>query len=236
MSLSFKFLCCIFLIDFAFPAQGMSIEEHVNSYCEVVRKPKTGNKADAEFAGEMIKLAKKRQVHLKPEMVNRYPDLVYLVLLNRASWMMQETLDSLEKISADKRVKLCRALETERLELMALSIEYDRMESYCESASQPAQQTDAKLLGENTELAMKNKFTIKPEVATRYPTLIHQELMAQSSQFCGVTQEMLDKLEEIGMEKRARLCKILEKERLDMKQIDINYQSRATMIEVTERK
>lgn len=235
MSLSFKFLCCTFLVcGFVFPAQAESIDEHVNSYCEVVRKP--GKKADAEFAAAIIRLAGERHAHLKPGMVNRYPDLVYLVLLNGAAWMMQETLDGLEKVSADKRVKLCRALETERLELMALSIEYDRMESYCESASQPAQQTDAKLLGENVELAIKNKVTIKPEVATRYPILIHQKLTAQSSQFCGNTQEILDKLEEIGMKKRARLCMILEKERLDMKRIDINYQSTTAMVEVTERK
>lgn len=230
MSLSFKFLCCTFLIcGFVFPAQGMSIEEHVNSYCEVVRTP--GKKADAEFAMAIIKLAEKRQVHLKPEMVNRYPDMVYLVLLNGASGMLQETLDSLEKVSADKRVKLCRALETARLELMALSTEYRRMESYCELASQPAQQPDAKLLGENAELAMKKKVTIKPEVATLYPTLIHQELSAESSDFCGDTQQTLDKLEEIGKEKRFGLCKILEGERLDMKRLDINYQSEIATME-----
>src|SRR3989338_7913146 len=225
MSLSFyKCLCCTFLIcGFAFPVKAESMDDHVNAYWESARK--LDEKTDAKFADAIIRLAKNRQAHLKPGIANRHPELAYLLLFVGASgahWMMQDTLDSLEEISEDGRVKLCRALERERVELMAISAEHANMISYCESASQPTQQADARLLGENAELAIKIKVTIKPEIATRYPTLIHQQLTAQSNKFCGDTQNILDSLEELGSEKRAQLCKILEKERLALKLIDLN--------------
>lgn len=229
MSLSFKFLCCTFLIcGFAFSAQAESIDEHVNTYCEIVRKP--GKKADAEFAAKITRMAATQQANLKPEMIDRYPELVYLLLLNGA-WFSQGMLDSIEKIGADNRVKLCRALERERLELMALSTEYGQMESYCKLASQPIQQPNEVLESQNAELASKMKLKIKPEVAARFPTLINLQLTAESSKFCSSTQNELDKMDELGTEKRFKLCKILEKERLDLKRNDLDYRSNMAIVE-----
>lgn len=224
-----RYFCFIFLIcGFTFQAQAESIDEHVNTYCEIVREP--GKKADAEFAAEIARLAATQQANLKSEMIDRYTELVYLLLLNGA-WFSQGVLDGIEKIGADNRVKLCRALEGERLELMALSIEHRQMESYCELASQPTQQPNEILASQNAELASKMKLKIKPEVAARFPTLINLQLTAESSKFCSSTQNELDKMEELGTEKRFKLCQILEKERLAMKRNDINYRSSTAIIE-----
>lgn len=229
MSLSLRLFCCAILIcGFVFPAHAESIDEYVNSYCEVVRKP--GKKADVELAAKIIKLAEKRQAHLKPGVIDRYPELVYLALLKG----LIGPLDNLDKLGADKRIKLCRALRTERLGMIALSAEEARMESFCESASQPASQPDAKLLGEITGLAKQNKINLKPDIANRYPALVYQQLSAESSKYLGDTQDVLDKLEEIGVEKRAKLCRILENERLQLKRLDINYLFQSAIVDVTE--
>lgn len=234
MALPFKFLCCIILIcGFVFPAQGESFEQHVNSFCESVRKPDM--QPNAELVAEIVRLAGKQQVHVKSEMTDRYPILAYLVLLHGA-WMAQETLDDLEGLSARKRVRLCQVLEMERLNQFVLRMEYGRMESYCESASQPTQTLDTKLLGEIAELALKNKVSLKPDVVTRYPALVYRVLSAQSSEIDGDPQETLGKLEALGMEKRAWLCKILENERLKLKRIDLNYQAEIAMIAILEHK
>lgn len=226
MLAALRYFCFIFLIcGFTFQAQGKSLDEQVNSYCEVVRKP--GKKADAEFAAEIARLAATQQADLKSEMIDRYPELVYLLLLNGSSRL----LDSIEKIGADNRVKLCRAFEMQRLKLMALKTEYGQMESYCELASQPTQQPNEILTSQNAELASKMKLKIKPEVAARFPTLINLQLTAESSKFCSSTQNELDKMEELGTEKRYKLCQILEKERLAMKRLDIDYQAETAFIE-----
>lgn len=229
MSSSLRLFCCTILIcGFSLPAQAESIDEQVNSYCEAVRKP--DRKADAEFAAEIARLAATQKANLKLEMIDRYPELVYLLLSNGV-WFSQGMLDGIEKIDADNRVKLCRALEGERLELMALSTEHRQIESYCELASQPTQQPNEILTSQNAELASKMKLKIKPEVAARYPTLINLQLTAESSKFCSSTQNELDKMEELGTEKRFKLCQILEKERLAMKRNDINYRSSTAIIE-----
>lgn len=121
MSPLLKFSCfAILLCNFVVPAYAMSFEEHVNSYCEVVRKP--GIKSHAGFAAEINRLAVGQQVHVNREMVNRYPDLVYLLLLTGASGNKQEMIDNLQNLSTKKRVKLCRALELERLNVMLLDM------------------------------------------------------------------------------------------------------------------
>lgn len=122
MAFSTKYLCCVFLIfGFAVPVQGRTFEEHVNSYCERVRKP--SRQTNAKFADEILRLSKEKQVILKPKLLARYPDLVYLVvLMNELAWKSQETLDDLDRLDANGRVKLCRKLEMERLEKWAREI------------------------------------------------------------------------------------------------------------------
>jgi len=222
-----KWLGCTLLLCFIVSAvQAESADGQVNSYCEVVRLP--GKAANAELSGEIRELAKKKNIQLDPEAIDRYPELIYLSLLKGYSW----ALNHLEDMGAEKRVKLCRAYETDRVETMALRAEQARVESLCESASQPTQQPDEMLIRKNAELALKMNKTIKPAIAARYPLLINQQLTAESSQFCGATQKELDTLEELGPEKRTKLCKILEKERLDLKRLDIKLRTELVLIDV----
>lgn len=235
MSLSLRgFFFVILLCGFVVPVYAVSFEEHVNSYCEVVRRPRM--KPHAGFTSEINRMAEVQQVHVKREMVNRYPDLVYLLLLTGASWKRQEVIDNLQNIGAKKRIKLCRVLEMERLKVMLIDIEYDRMESYCAFASRPHPQPNAKQVQEIAELAKEKKFSLPPDVASRYPTLARQLLLAESSEYCGNTQELLDNLEGLGMEKRENLCRILEDGRLKLKRIDLNYESGVAIIEANMRK
>lgn len=224
-----KWLGCTFLLCFIVSAvQAENTNEQVTSYCEVVRLP--GKAASAKLSEEIRGLAKKKNIQLDPETIDRYPELIYLSLLKEYSW----PLNHLEDMGAEKRVKLCRAYETDRLEMMTLRAEQASVESLCESASQPTQHPDEMLIRKNAELALKMKKTIKPEIAARYPLLINQQLTAESSKFCGSTQKELDNLEDLGTAKRAKLCKILEKERLDLKRLDINYRTEMVLIDVME--
>lgn len=122
MPFSARYLCCVFLIfGFVVPAQGRTFEEHVNSYCEGVRKP--SRQTNTEFTDAILSLSKEKDVLLEPKLLARYPALVYLVVgTNKSSWKRQEMLDDLQRLNANERVELCRVLEMERLQEMARHI------------------------------------------------------------------------------------------------------------------
>lgn len=218
--------CTLMLCFFAPTAQAEGIDEQTKSYCEVARQPSM--KANVAMAGNISELAEKNKIQLDTEAIDRHPELIYLSLLKGYSW----PLDNLDAMGAEKRGKLCRALEADHLEMMAINAEHARVESLCETASHPTQQQDEILIRQNAELASKMKKALKPEIAARYPLLINQQLTAESSQFCGSTQKELDNLEELGAAKRAKLCRILEKERLDLKRLDIKLRTELVLIDV----
>lgn len=224
---SYQCAGCTLLFCFIVSAvQAEGTDNQINSYCAVASLP--GSAKNARLSGEIRKLAKEKNIQLEPETLNLYPELIYLSLLKGYTW----PLNHLKDMGAEKRVKLCRAYETERLATMALRAEQAHVESFCESASQPSQHPDEMLIRKNAELALNMKQTINPEIAARYPLLINQQLTAESSKFCNSTQNELDNLESFGTEKRAKLCKILEKERLDLQRIDIKYRTEMVLIDV----
>jgi len=230
MLLSLRVLfCAIFISGFILPAQAENTDKQANFNCEVVREP--GKKADEELAGVIYKSVEVQNIHLSPKQADRHHVLDSLMLMKGFGLSIKHIRD-LGKLDSSQRFNLCRALEKERLKLVKLSIERDSVKSNCEIASQPVQLPNELLVSQNAELASKMNKTIKHEVAVRYPMLINQILTAESSQFCGSTQGELDEMEELGAEKRGKLCKILEDERLKLKQLDISFEAEKVIAEI----
>ena len=219
MSQIFKSLCCVFALCFlAFTAQAGALDAQAQSSCEEVRAP--GKKAGAVLAGLIIKSAELHGINLSPKEVNRRHALETLMQMYGFGLSVEHIVD-LDQVAPEKRVKLCRALKQDYLDMTALNAEQARVESLCAAASQPTTQADEMLLKQNAELASKRHETIKPEIAARYPALVNQILTAASNQSRG-TQQELNELEEFGAEKRAKFCKIYETERLSLKKLNIS--------------
>lgn len=112
--------CFLFLAGVAYQANAEEqINDHANSYCERVRV--SNEQPNIDFTNAIARLAKQKKVRIQPGLLNRYPDLVYLVILLDKG---QTTLDSLEKLDIDGRINLCRSLEVERLEKMARGVKF----------------------------------------------------------------------------------------------------------------
>jgi len=220
--------CALSLGFFVLSAQAEGLDGQLRSSCEVVRTP--GKQGDAVLAELIMKTAELRGVSLTPEMVNRRHALETLMGMSGFGLSIEHVAD-LDKVTPNKRVNLCMALKQDQRSMTALVAEQARVESLCEAASQPVQQADEMLVKQNAELASKKWETIKPEIAARYPALIHQILTAASNK-SHRTQQELDELEEFGVEKRAKFCKIYEKERLSLKRLNINAPMEYALIDV----
>jgi len=64
---------------------------------------------------------------IKPAIAARYPALISQVLTAKSSQFCgatQEVLDSLDAICPEERIRLCRILETERISLKRLDIQF----------------------------------------------------------------------------------------------------------------
>jgi len=232
MSQLIKQFCIILpLCFFAFSVQGVELDEQAKSFCEMLRTP--SKKADVEFSELITRTAEVRGVRLSPVQADRHHALDSLMKMS--GWDMSAVhFDDLNKVDPNKRVNLCLALKQENLDMAALIAEQTRVGSFCEAASQPMQQPDEMLVNINAELATKMKITLKPEIAARYPALTNELLTAESSKSCGSTQKELDRLDEFGTEKRAKLCKIFEEERLSLKLLDIYYRTTTALIDMID--